>query len=402
MSASSRPTGYRRSRLGTSETTVGRPCGSLAVLTYAGRLVQRVDDVPALERGGLAVDGDGVAVLHVARGIAHDLAADRHPAGEDELLGGAARGDAGVGQVLGEPHGRLTLRGAAKLPRQSEPGSRCHHRGRGPRASRRDAGRARPAPLPRPPGLALDGDRRPGYDAMTDLPAPLRDELAARVPFSTLEPADEAHARDGTVKALFRTADGRPVEAVLMRYRDGRRSVCVSSQSGCPLTCTFCATGTMRFGRNLNASEILDQVLHFRRIEPVDHLVFMGMGEPGFNMGSVLEAAEAAAGCRHHPSQDHRLHRRLAARHRAADRERHAAPPRVLAARPGRRPALADHARQRALPARRRARGVPRLLRPPPAPRLHRVRDARRRQRLLRPGRRSSRSCSTRASSRST
>ena len=65
-----------------------------------------------------------------------------------------------------------------------------------------------------------------------------------------------------------------------MRYRDGRRSVCVSSQSGCPLTCTFCATGTMKFGRNLTASEILDQVLHFRRIEPVDHLVFMGMGEP--------------------------------------------------------------------------------------------------------------------------
>ena len=53
-----------------------------------------------------------------------------------------------------------------------------------------------------------------------------------------------------------------------MRYRDGRRSICVSSQSGCPLTCTFCATGTMKFGRNLTASEILDQVLHFRRIEP--------------------------------------------------------------------------------------------------------------------------------------
>ncbi|HKH18384.1 MAG TPA: 23S rRNA (adenine(2503)-C(2))-methyltransferase RlmN [Solirubrobacteraceae bacterium] len=131
----------------------------------------------------------------------------------------------------------------------------------------------------------------PDYDAMTDLPASLRAELADRVPFSTLELADEAQARDGTVKALFRTADGRPVEAVLMRYRDGRRSVCVSSQSGCPLTCTFCATGTMRFGRNLGTSEILDQVLHFRRIEPLDHLVFMGMGEPGFNMPNVLAAA---------------------------------------------------------------------------------------------------------------
>ena len=132
----------------------------------------------------------------------------------------------------------------------------------------------------------------PGYDAMTDVPAALRAQLGERVPFSTLAVADEAHARDGTVKALFRTADGRPVEAVLMRYRSGRRSVCVSSQSGCPLTCTFCATGTMKFGRNLTSSEILDQVLHFRRIEPVDHLVFMGMGEPGFNMPNVLAAAK--------------------------------------------------------------------------------------------------------------
>ena len=131
----------------------------------------------------------------------------------------------------------------------------------------------------------------PGYAAMTDVPERLRAQLGERVPFSALEVADEAHSRDGTVKALFRTADGRPVEAVLMRYRSGRRSVCVSSQSGCPLTCTFCATGTMRFGRNLTPSEILDQVLHFRRIEPVDHLVFMGMGEPGFNMDAVLAAA---------------------------------------------------------------------------------------------------------------
>jgi len=131
-----------------------------------------------------------------------------------------------------------------------------------------------------------------GYDAMTDLPAGLRAQLAERVPFSTLELANEAHSKDGTVKALFRTADGRAVEAVLMRYRDGRRSVCVSSQSGCPLTCTFCATGTMKFGRNLTTSEILDQVLHFRRIEPVDHLVFMGMGEPMLALDAVLGACE--------------------------------------------------------------------------------------------------------------
>ena len=63
-----------------------------------------------------------------------------------------------------------------------------------------------------------------------------------------------------------------------MRYRDGRRSLCLSSQSGCPLTCTFCATGAMRFGRNLTSSEIIDQALHFRRRETVNHAVYMGIG----------------------------------------------------------------------------------------------------------------------------
>jgi 23S rRNA (adenine2503-C2)-methyltransferase len=113
------------------------------------------------------------------------------------------------------------------------------------------------------------------------------------VPFSTLELEREAKASDGTVKALFRTQEGHAVEAVLMRFRDGRRSVCLSSQSGCPLTCRFCATGQMRFGRNLTVSEILDQALHFRRIEPIDHAVFMGMGEPMLNLEPVLEAARA-------------------------------------------------------------------------------------------------------------
>ena len=130
-----------------------------------------------------------------------------------------------------------------------------------------------------------------GYEAMTDLPRQLRAELTARVPFSTLSVEVQREARDGTVKALFRTADGHPVEAVLMRYRDGRRSLCLSSQSGCPLTCTFCATGQMAFGRNLTASEILDQALHFRRTGRVDHAVFMGMGEPMLNFDEVLGAA---------------------------------------------------------------------------------------------------------------
>jgi 23S rRNA (adenine2503-C2)-methyltransferase len=127
---------------------------------------------------------------------------------------------------------------------------------------------------------------------MTNLPADLRELLAREVPLSVLTPVRQVVARDQTEKALFETHDGRPIEAVLMRYRDGRRSLCLSSQSGCPLDCTFCATGSMKFGRNLTESEILDQALHFRRIEEVNHAVFMGMGEPLINIDAVLGACE--------------------------------------------------------------------------------------------------------------
>ena len=151
-----------------------------------------------------------------------------------------------------------------------------------------------------------------GYAQMTDLPAALRAALERELPFSTLSLRGETRSRDGTIKALFDTADGRPLEAVLMRYRDGRRSICLSSQSGCPLTCTFCATGAMRFARNLSASEIVDQALYFRRLdEParratgsgargpdaaragaISNCVFMGMGEPMLNLDAVLAACE--------------------------------------------------------------------------------------------------------------
>ena len=175
---------------------------------------------------------------------------------------------------------------------------------------------------------------------------------------------NELHARDGTVKALFRTHDGRPVEAVLMRYNDGRRSLCLSSQSGCPLTCTFCATGQMRFGRNLTASEILDQALHFRRtLGPVDHAVFMGMGEPMMNLDSVLEA------CSRLPDIGI-THRRTAVStvgwipgiNRLAERA-DAAAPGAVTARGRRRTALGADAGQRSLPARRRHRCLRGVLR---------------------------------------
>jgi 23S rRNA (adenine2503-C2)-methyltransferase len=155
---------------------------------------------------------------------------------------------------------------------------------------------------------------------MTNLSVELRAELASAVPFSCLSTEREAHSADGTEKVLFHTADARPLETVLMRYRGGRsaarspigraphqgspgrRSLCLSSQSGCPLTCTFCATGSMAFGRNLTASEILDQALHFRRKEEVDHAVFMGMGEPLLNLDAVLDACERLPSMGIHPS----------------------------------------------------------------------------------------------------
>ncbi|MGA9761297.1 MAG: 23S rRNA (adenine(2503)-C(2))-methyltransferase RlmN [Gaiellaceae bacterium] len=131
------------------------------------------------------------------------------------------------------------------------------------------------------------------YEEMSSLPKSLRSELTERVPFSTLSLEQQFEARDGTVKALFRTHDEHPVESVLMRYRDGRRSVCISSQSGCPLKCAFCASGQMGFRRNLSAWEIFDQALYFRHIEQVNHGALMGMGEPLMNLEAVLTAIRA-------------------------------------------------------------------------------------------------------------
>ena len=131
------------------------------------------------------------------------------------------------------------------------------------------------------------------YEAMTNLPLALREALAGEVPFSVARGSSTRRwPRTARARRSSRTADGRPLEAVLMSYRDGRRSLCLSSQSGCPLTCTFCATGRMRFGRNLTSSEILDQALHFRRSTAVTNAVFMGMGEPLLNLDAVLAACE--------------------------------------------------------------------------------------------------------------
>jgi 23S rRNA (adenine2503-C2)-methyltransferase len=102
---------------------------------------------------------------------------------------------------------------------------------------------------------------------------------------------------DRTIKVRFSARDGFPVEAVAMRHRN-RRTVCVSSQSGCPLACTFCATGDMGLGRNLTAGEILEQVLVLARMlrdedSTVGNVVMMGMGEPFLNYDQVLAACRS-------------------------------------------------------------------------------------------------------------
>ena len=140
--------------------------------------------------------------------------------------------------------------------------------------------------------------QRSGADGWADvstLPTALRDRLEESLPFWALRPDERVVSQDGTVKWGLRAADGVVVEAVLIAHAEGRRTVCVSSQAGCALACTFCATGAMGAGRNLTAAEIVDQVvLATREADAQDarlsNVVFMGMGEPMQNLDEVLDA----------------------------------------------------------------------------------------------------------------
>lgn len=137
------------------------------------------------------------------------------------------------------------------------------------------------------------------WSEVTSLSVALRSDLAERVPWSTVHIDHAEHSSDGSVKLRMLTADGFPLEAVLMRYgkRGGgsRYTACLSSQSGCALACTFCATGKMGLGRSLSRWEILDQFLMLARTRlavdgRVDNVVMMGMGEPFHNYDEVLAA----------------------------------------------------------------------------------------------------------------
>ncbi len=167
------------------------------------------------------------------------------------------------------------------------------------------------------------------FDEMTDLPQPLRRKLADACRLFTIEPIEEKVSRDGqTRKVLFRLEDGRTIESAYMTYEATetsrqRRTVCVSTQVGCPIRCRFCATGQQGFERDLRTGEILEQALYFvwltlaaeRSIEaprpgpaeaapgggdgapprpaarrPLTNVVFMGMGEPLANYEAVRDA----------------------------------------------------------------------------------------------------------------
>jgi len=136
--------------------------------------------------------------------------------------------------------------------------------------------------------------RRAGsFEEMTDLSKTQRVELAAKFRIFTSTVRERRESPDGTEKLLIALEDGNLIETVLIREGD-RKTICVSTQVGCPVKCVFCASGLNGLVRNLTAGEIVEQVLHVHRLlEPddrVDSLVLMGIGEPLLNYGNVIRA----------------------------------------------------------------------------------------------------------------
>lgn len=133
------------------------------------------------------------------------------------------------------------------------------------------------------------------WDELTTYPKQLREQLKAETPFNHLELKNlQISKQDNTHKALFKTPKGNYVETVLMQEKD-RNTVCVSCMSGCPVGCTFCATGSMGLNENLDHNQIVEQVLFYSRIlkkenKKVTNIVYMGMGEPMLNLDNVTHS----------------------------------------------------------------------------------------------------------------
>ena len=134
-------------------------------------------------------------------------------------------------------------------------------------------------------------------DEFSNLPKSLRQKLGDEFAFSHLKPVTSLNSTDGeTTKTLFHLPDGRPIETVRMLY-NRRRTLCISTQSGCAMGCVFCATGQMGYLRHLSSGEIIEQVLYFARNlalqgDKVSNVVIMGMGEPFHNYEATLAAID--------------------------------------------------------------------------------------------------------------
>lgn len=133
----------------------------------------------------------------------------------------------------------------------------------------------------------------------SSLPKALRDKLESDCPLEIKAEIAESPSRRSSLKALITLEDGEAIETVLIRHKDKRNTVCVSSQVGCPLACEFCATGQFGFRRNLEAREIVEQVVFWFRYlksegreEKVDNVVFMGMGEPFLNYQEFIKSVK--------------------------------------------------------------------------------------------------------------
>ena len=138
-----------------------------------------------------------------------------------------------------------------------------------------------------------------GFDDMSNVPAPLRQLLKENFTFQSIELDLRQNSEDGTIKSRYKLFDKYKIETVLIPVPDDRRATaCVSSQVGCSLTCSFCATGKMGRLRNLTAAEIYDQAFEMNRLSketldyPLTNIVYMGMGEPLLNYGPVMESIQ--------------------------------------------------------------------------------------------------------------
>jgi 23S rRNA (adenine2503-C2)-methyltransferase len=146
---------------------------------------------------------------------------------------------------------------------------------------------------------ALWQDYVSSWEEISSLPKILREKLATACPLEIKAELFKSSGGPKSLKTLITLEDGELIETVLIRQKEARNTVCVSSQVGCPLGCSFCATGMNGFSRSLTAEEIIEQVLYWSRYlknegkgEKIGNLVFMGMGEPFLNYDQFIKAVK--------------------------------------------------------------------------------------------------------------